>query len=76
MLGDVKINHPLFMDNLPVLRKKNCWQLLVFSNDIKMEFGTKKCVVIILKRKKLSITEGIKRTYREIFKQMNNEGYR
>ena len=44
-LGDVKINHLFFMDDLKVYGKDKAGPV---SQDIGMEFGIKKCVVVVL----------------------------
>ena len=65
-LGDVKINHLFFMDDLKVYGKdKTEIEILVstvqlISQDIGMEFLMKKCSVVVLKRGKLCKSEGIK----------------
>ena len=54
-----KMNHLLFMDNLKLYSKteKTLDSLIqmvrIFSNDIKMEFGIKKCAILVLTRRKL-----------------------
>ena len=65
-LGDVKISHLFFMDDLKVYGKdKTEIEILVstvqlISQDIGMEFLMKKCSVVVLKRGKLCKSEGIK----------------
>ena len=55
-LGDVKINHLLFMDDLKVYGKDKVEieslvsTVQLVSQDIAMEFGIKKCGVALLKR--------------------------
>ena len=66
MLGNVKVNHLLFMDDLKVFGKneKKIDSLIrtveVFSCDIGMEIGINKCGVTLIKRGKLSKAEGLK----------------
>ena len=63
--GGEKINHLLFMDDLKLYGKsENEIKGLVptaevFSQDIGMEFGIKKCGVIIMNRGKVKSTGGI-----------------
>ena len=65
MLDNIKVNHLLFMDDLKLFAKneKELDNLVstaqFFSGDIGMEFGLKKCGGTVLKRGKLSKTEGI-----------------
>ena len=55
LLGDVKINHLLFMDDLKIFAKNKAEIdslisiVKVISHDIGMEFGVKKCGVAIMK---------------------------
>ena len=64
VLGNVKVNHLLFMDDLKVLGKneKEIDSLVitveVFSCKTGIEFGIKKCGVAYIKRGKLSKAEG------------------
>ena len=61
-----KINHLMFVDDLKLYGKnvKEINSLLqtvrVFSSDIGMDFGIKKCAAMIMKRGKLVWSEGIK----------------
>ena len=63
--GGKKINHLLFMDDLKLYgRTENEIKGLVsttevFSQDIGVEFGIKKCGVIIMNREKVKSTDGI-----------------
>ena len=63
-IGDVKLNHLVFMDDLKVKDKAEIESLVsmvqLISQDIGMEFGIKKCGVVVLKRRKLHKSEGIK----------------
>ena len=47
----------------------------VFSTDIGMEFGIKKCGILTMKRGKIVKSEGIKLTDGEVIKQVGQEGY-
>ena len=47
----------------------------VFSTDIGMEFGIKKCRILTMKRGKIVKTEGIKLQDSEVMKQVGQEGY-
>ena len=81
-LGDVKINHLLFMDDLKMFAKnKNEIDSLVstvqmISQDIGMQFGVKKCGVTIMKRGKLVESEDIELTNGESIKEVGVEGYK
>ena len=61
-----KLNHLLFMDDLKLFAKsKNQIDSLVqtvhiFSEDIGMQFGIKKCGVLIMERGKVIRTDGIR----------------
>ena len=63
---EYKVNHLLFMDDLKLYAKtEDQMSMLVrtvhmFSNDIGMEFGMKKCGVLTLKRGKIVRSEGIR----------------
>ena len=47
----------------------------VFSTDIGMEFGIKKCGILTMKRGKIVKREGIKLPDGEVMKQVGQEGY-
>ena len=47
----------------------------VFSTDIGMEFGIKKCGILTMKRGKTVKSEGIWLPYSEVMKQVGQEGY-
>ena len=77
-----KINHLLFMDDLKLYGKdENQVTSLIntvhcFSTDIKMEFGLKKCGVLILRRGKIEQIEGIPLPNADVMKQIDKEGYK
>ena len=79
-LGDVKINHLLFMDDLKIFAKnKNEIDSLVstvqvISQDIGMQFGIKKCCVTIMKQGKLLNSEDVRLTNGESIKEVGEEG--
>ena len=81
-LGDVKINHLLFMDDLKMFAKnKNEIDSLVstvqvISLDIGMQFGVKKCGITIMKRGKLIKSEDIRLTNGDSIKEVRDEGYK
>ena len=60
-----KLNHVLFMDDLKIFAKSKREVNGLFStvqilrNDIGMEFGIKKCGVLVLKRGKILSSEGV-----------------
>ena len=49
--------------------------LHVFSTDISMEFGIKKCGILAMKAGKILKSEGIKLPDGEVMKQVGQEGY-
>ena len=63
--NNVKINHLLFMDDLKLYVKtpnqldSPIQTVRIFSNDIGMKFGIEKCAVLIIKRGKMTESEGI-----------------
>ena len=80
-VGNVKINHLLFMDDLKLYCKneKEIDSLVStvhsFSKDIKMEFGIQKCGVLVLKRGKPIKSQGIK-LGEEVVTDVEEEGYK
>ena len=77
-----KLNYLLFMDDLKLFAKdeRETNSLLstvqIFSNDIRMEFGIKKCGVLIMKRGKVTLTEGIELPSGDTIKDIDKEGYK
>ena len=75
------LNHLLFMDDLKLYAKseerKNTLVRIVyvFSTDIGMEFGIKKCGILTMKRGKIVKSKGIKLPDGELMKQIGQEGY-
>ena len=47
----------------------------VFSTNISMKFGIKKCGILTMNRIKIVKTEGIKLPEEEVMKQVGQEGY-
>ena len=80
-LGGEKINHLLFMDDLKRHGKsENEIKALVstvevFSQDIGMKFGIKKCVVIIMNRGKFSM-DRIELPSGEKIREIEEDGYK
>ena len=80
--GGEKINHFLFMDNLKLYGKseneiKGLVSIVeVFSQDIDMEFGIKKCGVIIKNRRKVKSTDGIELSKGEKIREIEEDGYK
>ena len=76
-----KINHLLFMDDLKLYGKSRdqidslVRTVHLFSTDIRMEFGIKKCALLILKRGKAVECYGIILPDRQVMKQMDEDGY-
>ena len=70
------MNHLLFIVDL----SKNQIDFLVqtvqiFSKDIGMQFGIKKCGVLIMEREKVIRTDGVRRSDRQDMKDMDGDGY-
>ena len=82
LLGDVKINHLLFIDDLKIFGKNRTEidslisTVKVISHDIGMEFGVKKCGIAIMKRGKLIESEDINLSNGESIKAIDLEGYK
>ena len=78
---EYKLNHLLFMDDLKLYAKSEEQTntlvriVYVFSTDIGMEFGIKKCGILTMKRGKIVKSEGIKLPDGEVMKQVGQEGY-
>ena len=77
---EYKLNHLLFIDDLKLYAKKEeqtntlVRTVYVFSTDIGMEFGIKKCGILTMKRGKIVKSEGIKLPDGEVMKQVGQEG--
>ena len=77
-----ELNHLLFVDNLKLYAKSEgqtntlVRTVHVFSTDIGMEFGIKKCGILKVKRGKIVKIEGIKLADGEVMKQVGQEGYK
>ena len=78
---EFKLNHLLFMDDLKLFGKSHdqidslVQTVFTFSEDIGMEFGLKKCGVVILKKGKLVKFDGIHLPNQEIMKEVDENGY-
>ena len=78
---EYKLNHLVFMDDLKLYAKSEeqtnalVRTVYVFSTDIGMEFGIKKCGILTMKRGKIVKSEGIKLPDGELMKQVGQEGY-
>ena len=78
---EYKLNHLLFMDDLKLYAKSEeqtntlVRTVYVFSTDIGMEFGIKKCGILTMKRGKIVKKEGIKLPNGEMMKHVGQEGY-
>ena len=76
-----KLNHLLFMDDLKLFAKrKNQIDLLVqtvhiFSEGIGMQFGIKKCGVVIIERGEVIRTYGIRLSDGQHMKDIDETGY-
>ena len=80
--GGEKMNHLLFMDDLKLYGKSGneikglVSTVEVFSQDIGMEFGIKKCGVIIMNRGKVNSTDGIELPSDEKIRELEEGGYK
>ena len=80
--GGEKINHLLFMDDLELYGKSEneikglMSTVEVFSQDIGMEFGIKKCGVIIMNRGKVNSTDEIELPSGEKMRKIEEGGYK
>ena len=78
---EYELNHLLLMDDLKLFAKSEkqtntpVRTVYVFSTDIGIEFGMKKCRILIMKRGKIVKTEWIKLPDGEVMKQVGHEGY-
>ena len=78
---EYKLNHLLFMDDLKLFSKSEeqmdtlVRTVYVFSTDIGMKFGMKKCGILTMKRGKVVRCEGIKLPNSEVMKEVEKEGY-
>ena len=78
---EFKLNHLLFMDDVRLFGKSDdqidslVQTVFTFSEDIGMEFGLKKCGVVILKKGKLVKFDGIHLPNQEIMKEVDENGY-
>ena len=76
-----QLNHLLFMDDLVLFAKneKDIDSLVntahIFSTDIGLELGLKKCGVLVLKRGKVVRCEGIKLRDRQVMNEVEEDGY-
>ena len=79
--GTFKINHLLFMDDLKLFGKNEnqidslVQTVYIFSQDIGMEFGLKKCAVIVMKKGKMVRFDGIQLPNEEVMKSIDEKGY-
>ena len=77
-----RINHLLFMDDLKLYGKDEnqidslIQTVFVFSRDIGMEFGVRKCGVIILRRGKVVRTDGVELPNGETIRSIEADGYK
>ena len=80
--GGEKINHLMFMGDLKLYGKSEneikglVSTVEVFSQDIGMEFGIKKCGVIIMNRGKVKSTDGIELPSGEKIREIEEDGYK
>ena len=78
---EFRLNHLLFIDDLKIFGNSNdeidsiVQTVFTFSEDIGMEFGLKKCGVVIMKRGKLVKFDRIHLPNQEIMKEVDENGY-
>ena len=78
---EFKLNHLLFMDDLKLFGKSDdqigslVQPVFTFSEDIGMEFGLKKCGLVILKKGKLVKFDGFHLPNQEIIKEVDENVY-
>ena len=76
---ECKLNHLLFMDDLKLYAKSEeqtntlVRTVHVFSTDIGMDFGIKKCGILTMKRSKIVKSEAIKLPGGEVMKQVGQK---
>ena len=79
---EFKVNHLLFMDDLKLFGKSyeqsdSLVQTVHTSSiDVGMEFGIKKCGVLVLKRGKIAKMEGVVLPDGQVMKEIEDRGYR
>ena len=77
-----RVNHLMFMDDLKLFGKSNdqidslIQTVHLFSKDINMEFGLKKCGILVLKRGKIDKCDGVTLPDGQIMKEIEKNGYR
>ena len=78
---EYKLNHILFMDDLKLFSKSELQietlveTVQIFSTDIGMEFGLKRCGVLAIKRGKIVRYDGIVLPNGDVMKEVDKEGY-
>ena len=80
-MDDLKLKHLLYMDDLKLYGKSNdqidslVRTVYLFTSDVGMEFGVKKCGTIVLKRGKMVECNRIELANGEVIKRITEEGY-
>ena len=80
--GKYKINHLVFMDDFKLFGKSHdqidslVQTVYMLSKDIGMEFGLKKCGVLIMKRGKVVTMDGIRLPDGGVMKEIDEHGYK
>ena len=64
----------MFMDDLKLSRKSNDHTVHLFSKDIIMKFGLKKCGVIVLKRGKVDKCDRVTLPDGQMMKEIEENG--
>ncbi len=79
---EFRVNHLLFMDDLKLFAKNQdqidslVQTVHLFSEDIGMQFGLKKCGVLVMKRGKVVNQNGIALPNGQIMKEIDENGYK
>jgi len=80
--GHSKINQLLFMDDFKLYRRNDreikslVHTVQIFSEDIGMQFGIKKCATIKLQRGTVKHTEGIVLPNAQVIREVKEDGYK
>ena len=80
--GVSKVNHLLYMDDVKLYASQSddidslVQTVRVCTQDLGMKFGIKKCATLVLKRGKISCSEGINLGNNEIIGEVGTDGYK
>ena len=68
------VNHLLYMDDLKLYGRNDT--VRIFSSDIGMQFGIDKCAVLVMKRGKLVLCDGIEMPDGNSIREVEESGYK